>query len=530
MGTGQRPNQKLQRGYVHPGSGYSFFHRCTKKVRMLPPKEAKKARIKARTRAKKARVKVKVRTKKVDRTRSPPFRLVLGRIVNLLLCFFASLPCSWPRSPPFRTVRGLSSILCSLISPQHPSVCPFFSGGPAPSAALHHLGWPWLGAPSSDAPTTCSCSRSPPFRTVRELSTLFCLPPLHTCHTIDLHLGETVPRPALHHLGWPWHRAPLLLWLPLWVPEVFSQSSSPPLRLALDREYPLFTSLFSFFSSSSPPLWPPRPQESKVIQIQRDHLLAASPPVAAMDRSKVTCSIQVCWRKLGPHQEGFLLPSHEVHWTPCWLGSSFSSSSSMLLLYTNDLLTLEIDKLPWCLKRVWSPSLAPPSLFFWRASGLLFEGTTLSSPPFFLHVLLLSPKFILGGYCTHWRSFSRCLLTGCHWLCLWFPTFWTTFLRWSGWASLLARGEHLRGLWVLARCMLVFCLTRSHKVLGWSSCLALSNQQACVRPCFFTGRLRPLGTGFFNGSMVLSFDLLLPPLRFLPYGFLATGSPRLAAF
>ena len=30
----------------------------------------------------------------------------------------------------------------------------------------------------------------------------------------------------------------------------------------------------------------------------------------------------------------------------------------------------------------------------------------------------------------------------------------TTFLRWSGWASLLAGGEHLRGFWVSARCML----------------------------------------------------------------------------
>ena len=42
----------------------------------------------------------------------------------------------------------------------------------------------------------------------------------------------------------------------------------------------------------------------------------------------------------------------------------------------------------------------------------------------------------------------------------------------------------------------VFCFTRFHQVLGWSSCLALSNQQACVRPCCFTGRPRPLGTGF----------------------------------
>ena len=52
----------------------------------------------------------------------------------------------------------------------------------------------------------------------------------------------------------------------------------------------------------------------------------------------------------------------------------------MLLFYTHSLLTFVIDKLPWCLKRVWFPSSAPPSLFFRRASGLLLEGTTLSSP------------------------------------------------------------------------------------------------------------------------------------------------------
>ena len=52
-----------------------------------------------------------------------------------------------------------------------------------------------------------------------------------------------------------------------------------------------FASFFSSIFSSS--LAAP-PAESKVIQIQSDHLLAASPPVAAMERSKVTCSIQVC--------------------------------------------------------------------------------------------------------------------------------------------------------------------------------------------------------------------------------------------
>ena len=40
----------------------------------------------------------------------------------------------------------------------------------------------------------------------------------------------------------------------------------------------------------------------------------------------------------------------------------------------------------------------------------------------------------------------------------------------------------------------VSCFTWFHKVLGWLSCLALFNQQACVRPWCFTGRPRPLGT------------------------------------
>ena len=59
-----------------------------------------------------------------------------------------------------------------------------------------------------------------------------------------------------------------------------------------------------------------------------------------------------------------------------------------------------------------------------------------------------------------------------------------------------------------ARCMLSsFVSLGFTKSWGWSSCLALSNQQACVRPCCFTGRPRPLGTGLLNGSMVLSLDL-----------------------
>ena len=81
----------------------------------------------------------------------------------------------------------------------------------------------------------------------------------------------------------------------------------------------------------------------------------------------------------------------------------------------------------------------------------------------FLHVLLLSPKFLLGGYCMHWG-----------WL----------FAMLTQWEPLTVSLAHA----------LVLCFTRFHQVLGWSSCLALSNQQACVRPYCFTGRPRPIGT------------------------------------
>ena len=198
----------------------------------------------------------------------------------------------------------------------------------------------------------------------------------------------------------------------------------------------------------------------------------------------------------------------------------------MWLFYTTCPFTFVIDKLPWCLKRVWFPSLALPSLFFEERLGGLLKAP-LSLPHFsFLHVLLLSPKSLLGGSCMHWRWLSRCLLTGCHWLCLWLPTFWTSFLQWSGWASLLAGEEHLRGLWVSARCMLSSFVSLGF-TKSWVGQVAL---RSCVRPWCFTGRPRPLGTGALNGSMVLSFDLLLPPVRFLTYGFLATGSPPVDGF
>ena len=139
---------------------------------------------------------------------------------------------------------------------------------------------------------TCSCSRSPPFRSVRELRILIWHPPLYPYHNIDHHPGEKVLRPALHHLGWPWLRTP-----PYDYPcdaRCFRNPAHHHLGWPWS-ENTLFLShlcflLLPIFSSclAAPPA------ESKVIQIQSDHLLAASPPVAAMERSKVTCPIQVC--------------------------------------------------------------------------------------------------------------------------------------------------------------------------------------------------------------------------------------------
>ena len=197
----------------------------------------------------------------------------------------------------------------------------------------------------------------------------------------------------------------------------------------------------------------------------------------------------------------------------------FSSSHLMLLFYRDDLLTFEMDKSGgW--ERVWS-FFSSASFFFRRASGLLSEGTTLSS---FLHVLLLSPKFLLGGYCMHWGWLSRCLLNGCHWLCLWLPTFWTSFLQWSGWASLLAGEELLRGIWVSARCMPSSSVSHGF-TKSWVGQVALrspTNRHALV---FNANRNEFLYRVHSALSLICTFLV-----RDSRYGFLATGSPRLTAF
>ena len=185
-----------------------------KMERTLLPKgerkaRTKKARTKVRTKvAIKARAKAKARTTKVDWTRSPPFRLVLGRSS---ISSSASLLVFPPLFPYIILITHLAPGSWRRI-------------GPSSSSPPFRLALAW--SPSSDAPMRCSCSRSPRFRSVREHRILIWHPPFYPYHNIDHHPGAKVLRPALHHLGWP----------------LFPQSSSPPLRLALEREYPPLTS------------------------------------------------------------------------------------------------------------------------------------------------------------------------------------------------------------------------------------------------------------------------------------------------
>ena len=219
--------------------------------------------------------------------------------------------------------------------------------------------------------------------------------------------------PAHHNWGWPW----LCIFPP----------SSPPLRLALAWELFLFlllSPLLFFLLSGRPACWNPKWFRSKVII-----LLLFLRRLLPWNGPK--------WSALSKFEEGNVGLSSKVSFDFAGLGSPCSWAPLLFLL------------LDVALLHRW-----PPHLWDGHVYLLLSEDTTLSSSPFFfLHVLLLSPKFLLGGYCMHWGWLSRCLLNGCHWLCLCMPTFWTSFLQWSGWASLLAGEELLTGIWVSARCM-----------------------------------------------------------------------------
>ena len=180
----------------------------------------------------------------------------------------------------------------------------------------------------------------------------------------------------------------------------------------------------------------------------------------------------------------------------------------MLLFTQDDLLTFEMGQVYLVIEESFGfPSSAPPSLFFRRASGLLSEGTTLSSSPFFFPPCAAPFSQVPLGRILHALEMTFAMLT--HWVPLTVSLashlldIFSTVV-WLGLATCWRRTSE-RNLSVrLAACPRPSVFTRFHQVLGWSSCLALSNQQACVRPCCFTGRPRPIGTCFSTGSMVPS--------------------------
>ena len=149
-----------------------------------------------------------------------------------------------------------------------------------------------------------------------------------------------------------------------------------PTQLTTIKVGPGLGTFFSSFAISLAllsPFWPPRPLESKVIRIQSDHPLAFSPLVAAMERSKVICSIQVWRRDVGL--------SSKVSLDFAGLGGLLLSPPSL--------------PLTWCCSLQHFPS--------WRLTSWLWScGNGFAwFPPW----AALSPKTFWGGSCMHWRCF-----------------------------------------------------------------------------------------------------------------------------
>ena len=318
-----------------------------------------------------------------------------------------SLTTFFSRSPPLRLVLDLVPFSLSL------SLTPFFSRSPPSRLVLEF-----------SSRLDVSQSSSPPLRLVldRDYNVSPC--------------DYLIISPVRRHWGWSWGFPPILMtispahrhWGWSWTGSTYSSTlPSFPLLLAAPP---------AGIQSDSDPMW--------------SLSLSCSPPVAAMERSKVICLIQDCWRALGPPLQGLLWLLLWGHSIPCGcvplsLLHSWGCSYKMPRA-TESSASFFSPPFSLLLKSVW--------VAFWRNFPLF------SLLQFFLHVLLLSPKAFLGGPCMHWRRFWRCLLYGSHWLCLWLTTFWTTFLHWSGCASLLAGEEHLRGFWVSARCMSSFFVSR----------------------------------------------------------------------
>ena len=88
-----------------------------------------------------------------------------------------------------------------------------------------------------------------------------------------------------------------------------------------------------------------------------------------MERSKAIYLIQVCWRELGPHQEGL-----EVHWNPCWLGSYFSSSFLMTFTPLIHPWISQLSRITGCAST--STPLGAPPLVVWLGLTTSWRRTT----------------------------------------------------------------------------------------------------------------------------------------------------------
>ena len=243
----------------------------------------------------------------------------------------------------------------------------------------------------------------------------------------------------------------------LWVPEVYPQSSSPPFRLALERDYPPFASPFA---SPSPPSSPHllflsgRPAR----RIQSD----SDPKRSSACRSSAGCCHGTVQSDL-PYPS--LMKTTRAPSGRPPLTFSRSSLDSLLAgflffflildvaLLHKQSLAFEIDKLPWWLKRVWF-LLQPPLLssFEERLGGFLKVLLSFLLI-YFLQMRLLTPRLLLGGYCMHWSSFRAAYSLGATDCVSGFPPLWR--LSYGG----LAGPRYLleKNIWEDSECRLAAC-------------------------------------------------------------------------
>ena len=400
----QGPIQKLQRGCPPPAPDTPFFTVVPQKGQDAAPKRGNKGGIRGRTRvAIKARAKGKVRTRKVDRTRSPPFRLVLVWVFYLLLILHF-----WHALAPARRHLGRSGgwalsfvFLCCIL---FIVILPLLSrrNGSLSSSPPFRLALAWSLPPSMPTLVGTRCILKVQLT------------------TIEVGPGFASSHPAHCHWGWPWIGNFLLFFY--------------------------YLPYSSFSSLAAPARWNPKWFGSKVII-----LLLFLRRLLPWNGPK--------WSALSKFDEGTgvsLVRSPSTSPVLVVLALEPPFSSSYLMLLSTTLSPLQIDEM---------------AVIFWRWICMV---PSMCCP--------FSQDF-LGRILHALEMFSLCPLYGSYWLRLWLLSFWTPFSTkvWLG-LTICWRRTSERNLSVGSLHALVPCFTRFHQALGWSSCLALSNQQARVRP------------------------------------------------